>query len=290
MRTSRAAASRSVYARVAVITSANVPEPPAAASADRKSLRLYLDGLAARFETAAFLTDDPVQVPHRYTKQQDVEIAGFLAATFAWGQRPTIIAKTTELLALMDDDPHAWIVGHREADRARLERFVHRTFQPLDALYFVDRLQRHYRAHASLEDLFADGLPAGVEHVGPALRHFHDAFFDVDYAPQRTRKHVATPARKSSCKRLNMFLRWMVRPAAGGVDFGLWRRIAPRQLVVPLDLHVQRVARSLGLLTRKQADWQAALELTAALRALDPEDPARYDYALFGLGVLERYG
>lgn len=264
---------------------------PAAASADEKRLKGYLDGLVAEFETPAFVADDPICVPHAFTHAADVEIAGLIAATFAWGHRTTIIRKATEFVGLLDGAPHEFIVHHRERDRRRFERFAHRTFQPLDALYFVDRLQRHYRAHDSLEALFAPGLSAAAATVEGALRHFHDRFFDVDYAPRRTRKHVATPARNSSCKRLNMFLRWMVRPAAGGVDFGLWRGISPAQLVLPLDLHVQRVARSLGLIgPRRAADWRCALELTERLRHLDPADPGKYDFALFGLGVLERYG
>ncbi len=261
----------------------------AASTQQKKSLRLYLDELVTRFETPDFIHDDPISVPHRFSRKQDIEIAALFAATFAWGQRPTIIAKTNTLLELMDNDPYAFVVGHQESDRARFERFVHRTFQPIDALYFVDRLQRHYQQHASLETLFSEGIVAADEDVGNALRHFHDSFFDVDYAPQRTRKHVATPARKSSCKRLNMLLRWMVRPATRGVDFGLWQSIKTHQLVVPLDLHVQRVARSLGLLSQKPADWRAALELTENLRLLDVDDPGKYDFALFGLGIQERY-
>ena len=189
----------------------------------------------------------------------------------------------------MDDAPHDWIVNHSPADRERLADFAHRTFTGVDAAYFARRLQRHYRAHESLESLFTGGLDARADTVRGALEHFHKAFFDVADAPQRTRKHVATPARGSSCKRLNMYLRWMVRPSTGGVDFGLWRGIRPAQLVIPLDVHVRRQAMALGLLTRKQADWRAAVELTRALRRYDPEDPVKYDFALFGLGCLTEH-
>lgn len=244
-----------------------------------------LDALAARHETDAFLAADPVGIPHAYRAPADREIAAFFAATFAWGQRATVLAKTRDLLARLGESPHAWIVGHAPRDRAAFDDFAHRTFQPADARYFAARLQRHYRRHDSLESLFTPGVHPGDPDVRGALEHFHRAFFDAPEAPARTRKHVATPARGSSCKRLNMLLRWMVRPAARGVDFGLWRGISPAQLVIPLDVHVRRTAIAWGLLTRKQPDWRAAVELTAALRAFDPEDPVRYDFALFGAGV-----
>ena len=263
---------------------------PNAASRSRKNLHAYLNQLADRFECPGFITDDPIAIPHRFSRKQDIEIAAFLAAVFAWGQRTTIVAKTTTFLTLMGKSPYEFVVNHRERDRQPFESFAHRTFQPLDALYFLDRLQRHYREHDSLEDMFSRKLDPTADTTETALRGFHEAFFDVDYAPQRTRKHVATPARKSSCKRLNMLLRWMVRPSEGGVDFGLWTKIRPRQLVMPLDVHVQRMSANLGLLSRKQADWQAATELTAALREFDAADPTRYDFALFGLGIEERYG
>jgi uncharacterized protein (TIGR02757 family) len=261
-----------------------------AASTKQKKIRHYLDGLVQRFEQPSFIAVDPISVAHGFSRKQDIEIAGFIAASFAWGQRPTILAKSRAFLERMGESPYDFILNHKEKDRAVFESFVHRTFQPLDALYFLDRLQRHYRANESLETLFSDGLSNGDTDVGGALRHFHNSFFDVDYAPQRTRKHVATPDRKSSCKRLNMYLRWMVRPSAKGVDFGLWNKIDKAQLLLPLDLHVQRVSKSLGLLSRKQADWQAVQELTAEVRKFDATDPAKYDFALFGLGVLERYG
>ncbi len=250
-----------------------------------KNCELFLNELAERYETPDFIGVDPISIPHRYTNAADVEIAAFFAAIFAWGQRPTILAKSSEFLAHMGASPHEFIVEHGPDDRRAFDGFVHRTFQPTDAHYLLDRLQRHYREHESLESLFTAGRPLGAETVRPALERFHESVFDLADAPARTRKHVATPARASGCKRLNMFLRWMVRPAAKGVDFGLWRDIHPRQLIVPIDLHVRRVATEWGLLSRKQNDWQAAEELTAALRAFDAADPVRYDFALFGWGV-----
>lgn len=256
-----------------------------AAFLGKKISRARLEALAAHYEREAFVGPDPVSIPHRYSARADVEIAGFFAALFAWGQRPTILRKAADLLARMDDAPHDWIVNHAPSERAAFDDFVHRTFQPADARYLVARLQRHYREHDSLEILFTGGLEAAARDVRGALVHFHERFFDDPGAPRRTRKHVATPARGSSCKRLNMFLRWMVRPPAGGVDFGLWAGISPSQLVVPLDVHVQRTALAWGLLSRKQADWRAAAELTATLREYDADDPVKYDFALFGAGV-----
>ena len=213
---------------------------------------------------------------------------GFWVSMLAWGQRKTIINKANELIALMDGAPHDFIVNHEEKDRARFASFKHRTFQYTDTLYFLHFFQHYYRQHTSLEQAFSKYISTQAEHIGPALIGFHHDFFALQDAPQRTRKHIATPARKSSCKRLNMFLRWMVRKDQKGVDFGLWETIYPRQLLMPLDVHVDRVARQFGLLQRKQRDWQAVLELTDSLRAFDSEDPVKYDFALFGMGVLNK--
>ena len=267
------------------------PPPPranaaTAAALAHDGLRAHLDALAAAYETPAFIAADPVCIPHAYPDPRDREIAALVAAVFAWGQRPTILAKARDFLGRMGDSPYAFVTEHAPADRGAFGDFVHRTFQPADADYFLRRLQRHYRAHESLESLFADGARDGEEDVGPALRRFHERFFDDPAAPQRTRKHIATPARGSTCKRLCMLLRWMVRPAAGGVDFGLWHRLRPEQLVIPIDVHVRRQAEALGLLTRPQNDWRAAVELTGRLRAFDPADPVKYDFALFGEGAL----
>ena len=237
------------------------------------------------YNRPGFIPDDPISLPHAFPKLQDREIVAFWTSILAWGRRPTIIDKSTQLFELMGGEPHRFILEHRPEDRARFADWKHRTFTYADTDYFLTWLQWYYREHDSLEDAFARYLTPEDADLDPALRGFHDLFFSLPDAPQRTRKHVATPARKSRCKRLCMFLRWMVRQDDRGVDFGDWTRISPAQLCLPLDVHVERVARKLGLLHRKQADWEAVRELTANLRELDAEDPARYDFSLFGMGV-----
>ena len=239
-----------------------------------------LDAAWRRYEQPNFITPDPISLPHRFSARADIEISAFFAAVLAWGRRPTILAKTAELLTRMDNAPHQFITQHHDDDLRRLEGFCHRTFCDTDLLYFVYWLREWYTTHASLEDAFLDGATMRAR-----LESFHRRFFALPDAPARTRKHVSTPARGSACKRLNMLLRWLVRPATNGVDFGLWTRLAPAELIAPIDVHVERVARRLGLIQRPQLDWQTAEELTAALRTFDPLDPVKYDFALFGLGV-----
>ncbi len=241
---------------------------------------ILLDAAWRRYETPRFIALDPISLPHRFSQKADIEISALFAAVLAWGRRPTILAKTSELLARMDNAPHQFITQHEDADLRRLEGFCHRTFCDTDLLYFVQWLREWYARHDSLEDAFLDGKTTRERLVNFQLR-----FFDHPDAPPRTRKHISTPARGSACKRLNMLLRWLVRPATNGVDFGLWTRISPADLIIPIDVHVERVARHLGLLHRPQLDWQAAEALTANLRLLDPADPVKYDFALFGLGV-----
>lgn len=254
----------------------------------RKSpdLQRYLDELVDHYNRPAFIAKDPISIPHQFDRLQDIEIIGFWVAMLAWGQRVTIINNANRLIELMEGKPYDFIRRHNEADRQRFADFKHRTFQYTDTLYFLEFLQWFYQRHESLEEAFAMHLKPGSETVEPALRGFHELFFSLEYAPQRTRKHIATPARKSTCKRLNMFLRWMVRQDDRGVDFGLWKKIRPDQLLMPLDVHVDRVARRLGLIERKQTDWRTVLELTDRLRRFDAKDPVKYDFALFGLGVL----
>lgn len=231
------------------------------------------------FQRPSFIKEDPISIPLSYKKLQDVEITAFWSAMLAWGQRKTIINKSTELFALMGASPHDFIMNHEEKDRKRFENFKHRTFQYTDTLYFLEFLQWYYREQVSLEDAFLV-----YEDMNTCLTEFNKLFFHLEAAPKRTQKHIATPARKSTCKRLNMFLRWMVR--SGPVDFGLWKKIDTKHLMMPLDVHVERVARQLGLLKRKQRDWQAVEELTENLRAYDSADPVKYDFALFGIGVV----
>lgn len=250
-----------------------------------------LNTKADYYNRPSFIVKDPISIPHQFDNQQDIEIMGFWAAVLAWGQRPVILKKAAELIELMDGAPYDFVRNHDERDLVRFSTFKHRTFNATDTDYFLRFFQDYYQQHDSLEDAFlpADG-GATSETVQPHLEAFHDRFCCLPNFPERTRKHIASPARNSSCKRLLMFLRWMVRhdksnAVAGGVDFGLWTRIRPDQLVIPIDVHVGRVARVLGLLTRPQTDWRAALELTQTLRQIDSTDPVRYDFALFGLGV-----
>ncbi len=252
-------------------------------------LKQFLDEKVVQYNTPAFISDDPISLPHEFSKKQDIEIVGFWLAVLAWGQRKTIINKGRELIALMDGAPHDFMVNHTEKDREAFLPFKHRTFQAIDTLYFLEFLQHFYKRNESLETAFSQHITPTDTHVGKALEGFHDLFFSLPYAPKRTRKHIATPVRKSTCKRLNMFLRWMVRQDNKGVDFGIWKTIKPAQLLIPLDVHVDRVARKLNLVTRKQTDWKTVLELTEALRSLDPDDPVKYDFALFALGVVEKH-
>lgn len=233
----------------------------------------------------SFIVNDPISIPHLFSKKQDIEIAGFFAAVFAWGNRTTIINKSKELMELMNYKPYDFCLHHSSSDLKRMLNFKHRTFNSTDLLYFISFLNFHYTNHKSLETAFTmHGKTADKMLTG-----FHHYFFSLEHVPERTRKHIATPERKSSCKRLNMFLRWMVRKDNNGVDFGIWKNISPAELICPIDVHVARVARRLNILIRKQTDWEAALELTKYLRTLDSKDPVKYDFALFGLGVMEKF-
>lgn len=261
---------------------------------DADALKDFLDRKVEEYNKPSFIPADPVSVPHMFTKKQDREISGFFAAVFAWGNRTTIIRKCSELMRIMDDRPYDFILHHQEKDRKRFEGFCHRTFNDTDLLYFISFLQYHYKKYDSLEDAFAgaDMLkeePEGSERMERVLNYFYSYFFSLEDVPNRTRKHIAAPMKNSACKRLNMFLRWMVRNDKKGVDFGIWKKLKPADLICPLDLHVARVAKRFGLTDRPNSDWQSALMLTRRLREFDPEDPAKYDFALFALGVIERF-
>lgn len=249
------------------------------------NLKVFLDGKVEEYNQPAFIQSDPVSIPHLFSKKQDIEIAGFFAAVFAWGNRTTIINKSKELMQLMDMQPYEFCLNTDLERLKRLLNFKHRTFNPTDVLYFVDFLQHHYKHNNSLETAFTKW----GNNVEQMLIGFHHYFFSLEDAPARTRKHIATPEKKSNCKRLNMFLRWMVRNDNKGVDFGIWKKIKPSQLICPVDVHVARVAKRFNLLKRKQIDWQGAVELTDYLKKLDPQDPVKYDFALFGLGVIEKF-
>ena len=253
------------------------------------TLKDFLDKKVAQYNQPSFIKDDPISIPHLFWKKQDIEIAAFFAAIFSWGNRTTIINKSRELLQLMDNAPHQFCMDPGVTGLKKLMGFKHRTFNDTDLLYFVSFFQFHYSKYTSLESAFTRSLGKNDADTENALNGFYQYFFSLEDSPKRTHKHIASPQKNSTCKRLNMFLRWMVRNDNKGVDFGIWKSISPAQLICPIDLHVARVTKSFGLLNRNAVDWQAGLELTTQLRTLDPLDPVKYDFALFGLGAMEKY-
>jgi uncharacterized protein (TIGR02757 family) len=282
-----------------------------------ENLKSFLDAKVEQYNRREFIENDPIVIPHQFTLRQDVEIMGFFAAILAWGQRKTIISKCKELSSRMDNSPFEFITNHQPSDLKVMLGFKHRTFNDTDLLYFIHFFQQHYLKYNSLEeafipkafreefttDVFGNALDqtsspcfagelrnvASVADIETSLNYFRSYFTSLPDFPKRTVKHVTSPSQKSTCKRLNMFLRWMVRKDEKGVDFGIWNKIKPSQLICPCDVHVDRVARKLNLIQRKQTDWLTALELSNRLREFDPEDPVKYDFALFGLGVEERF-
>ena len=252
----------------------------------KDSLKAFLDEKVDYYNQPSFIESDPISIPHLFSRKQDIEISGLFAAVFAWGQRKTIINKCRELLEMMDYEPFDFILNHSEKELKVIETFKHRTFNATDALYFIHFLNYYYSENDSLEDLFV--VDDKKEPIENALINFHHTFFSLPDAPQRSRKHIPNPIRRSTCKRLNMYLRWMVRRDNSGVDFGIWEKINMKDLICPIDVHVDRVARRLSLIKRNQTDWQTALELTYNLRKLEPKDPVKYDFALFGLGIIEK--
>ncbi|MDX1418967.1 MAG: TIGR02757 family protein [Rubricoccaceae bacterium] len=245
-------------------------------------LQGYLDALVARYERRAFIAEDPIALPHAFDAPEDQEVIGLWAALLAWGRRSVLLKKLSELVERMGHRPHRFVRDFRPAHADRLAGFKHRTFQPADAVGLTLAMQAALDAYGSLGRLFAAHLPPDAPHIGPALQGFSDTLLTVGPGAPRT-KHLARPSTGSACKRLAMYARWMVRP--GPVDLGLWPDVSPALLVLPLDVHTSRQARRLGLLRRRQDDWRAVLELTEHLRRLSPDDPARYDFALFGLGA-----
>lgn len=247
----------------------------------------FLDAKVDQYNRQNFIENDPIVIPHQFVLKQDIEIMGFWAAILAWGQRITIINKSKELIRLMDGAPYDFIKNHQDVDLKRFIGFKHRTFNDTDTLYFIEFFKQHYQHSGTLESAFCPSNNPSWNGE-QALNHFRKTFFSIDEFPKRTLKHVSSPLQKSTCKRLNMFLRWMVRSDDQGVDFGLWKRLKPASLICPCDVHVDRVARRLGLISRKQTDWQTALELTQRLSEFDATDPVKYDFALFGLGIEEK--
>jgi len=246
-------------------------------------LKEFLDEKADQYNSLRFIELDPIFIPHQYSLKEDIEIAGFIAATLAWGVRKSIITNGTKLLKLMDNAPYDFVLNHSKHDLSSFSKFAHRTFNGIDAAYFITSLHNIYRNHNGLGSLFEKKYQTENNNLSRTLVAFYEVFFELPH-PIRTRKHVANPAQGSAAKRLNMYLRWMVRKDKRGVDFGLWD-ISPALLSCPLDVHSGRIARQLNLLKRNQNDWKAVEELDASLRLIDPADPVKYDFALFGLGA-----
>lgn len=250
-----------------------------------KELTEFLNEKAEYYETLNFIESDPIQIPHLFSKKEDIEIAGFLASTIAWGQRPTIIKNATFLVEQMDMAPYDFIQNFTDSDLDGFSNFKHRTFNFDDLKHFFYALKNIYKIHEGLEGAFSQ-YP---EDMRLNISKFKELFFAIDHLP-RTQKHVSDPVKGSAAKRLNMYLRWMVRPNTKGVDFGIWNKLQPKDLYLPLDVHTGNVSKKLGILKRKQSDWKALEEIMNTLRKLDPNDPVKYDFALFGLGVFEGFG
>ena len=243
----------------------------------------FLEAKHELYNRPGFIEDDPVSIPHKFTKKEDIEISGFLTATIAWGNRKMILRNANRLMEMMDNAPFDFVLNFSESDLKPFESFVHRTFNGTDCIYFLKALKYIYTGKDGMEALFT-----GNEDMKELIFRFRTAFFEPEH-PGRTEKHVANPVKGSSAKRINMFLRWMVRDDGRGVDFGIWKSIKPSQLYCPLDVHSGNIARRIGLLTRKQNDWKAVAELTENLRKFDKDDPVKYDFSLFGLGVNEKF-
>ena len=253
---------------------------------NKNELKDFLDSKVVQYNNPKFIESDPIQIPHQFSIKEDIEIAGFLTATIAWGNRKSIINNAKRLMEFLDNSPFDFVMNHTETDLEKLHPFVHRTFNSDDSMQFIKCLRNIYTSHNGLETVFAKH--AKKESLQTSISKFKTVFFEVEHL-QRTQKHVSDPLKNSAAKRINMFLRWMVRNDKTGVDFGIWNSLSPAQLSCPLDVHSGNVARKLGLLTRKQNDAKALLELDMALRNLDANDPVKYDFALFGLGVFEGF-
>jgi uncharacterized protein (TIGR02757 family) len=250
-----------------------------------RELGEFLEEKYRQYDQASFIESDPVSIPHLFSKKEDIEIAAFIAAILSWGSRKSIIGAARKLMLLMDDDPHDFLVHASEAEMERFGKFYYRTFNATDCLFFLEALGNLYRHHGGLEGAFGRLSQAGARET---IGRFRETFLLVPHA-SRSEKHLPDPRKGSPAKRINLFLRWMIRWDQKGVDFGIWKNFRPADLVCPLDIHSGRVARKLGLLTRKENDWKAAVELTEILRGFDPSDPVKYDFALFGLGIFEKF-
>jgi len=252
----------------------------------KAELKEFLDEKVILYNNPKFIGSDPIQIPHLFSKKEDIEIAGFLTAIISWGNRTMIIRNSNKMMELLDNSPHDFILNHQEQDLKSLEGFVHRTFNSIDFQQFIKSLQHIYVAYGGLEQALS--IKDHSKTYQTTITNFKSLFFEVEHHP-RTQKHISDPLKNSAAKRINMFLRWMVRNDKAGVDFGLWNTHNPAHLSCPLDVHSGNVARKLKLLLRKQNDWKAVAELDNNLRKLDSTDPVKYDFALFGLGVFERF-
>lgn len=252
----------------------------------KQELKDFLDSKVQLYNHPRFIESDPIQIPHLFSKKEDIEIAGFLTATISWGNRKSIIKNAQYMMELLDQSPHDFVLNHAPSDLKKLDSFVHRTFNNDDFIQFIKSLRHIYEKHHGLETLFFQNLEKAS--TQRAIHEFKKVFFEMEHL-SRTQKHISDPLKNSAAKRINMFLRWMVRNDSNGVDFGIWKSISPSQLSCPLDVHSGNVARSLGLLSRKQNDAKALSELDNNLRKLDKTDPVKYDFALFGLGVFEGF-
>jgi len=251
-----------------------------------EELKQFLDAKVQQYNTTEFLENDPIQIPHLFSKKEDIEIAAFLTSAIAWGNRKSIIKSAKRIVALMDHAPYDFVMTHQPQDLSVFEGFVHRTFNSIDAKQFIKSLRYIYSKHGGMETLFSQNKKDG--RLQYAIHKFKIVFFEIEH-PERTKKHISDPMKNSAAKRINMFLRWMIRPNDSGVDFGLWKTLSPSLLSCPLDVHSGRVARKLGLLSRTQNDAKALVELDQNLRRFDAKDPVKYDFALFGLGVFENF-
>ncbi len=248
------------------------------------NIKEFLDEKYNLYNRPSFIETDPIHVPHQFSKPEDIEIAAFLSATIAWGNRKMIIKNAKKLISLLDNSPHDFIINSNDSDLGQIKDFKHRTFNGEDLAFFLKSLQNIYKNHGGLRSIFENNFVDAKT----SLSRFREVFFSIEY-PDRTQKHVPNVLKKSAAKRLNMFLMWMVRKDNRGVHFGLWNKIPQSELKLPLDVHTANVGRKLGLLERKQNDWQAVEEITDSLRGFDAEDPIKYDFALFGLGVFEKF-
>ena len=251
-----------------------------------QELKEFLDEKVLEYNQPKFIESDPIQIPHQFSLKEDIEISGFLTSTIAWGNRKMIIRNANRMMELLENSPSDFVMNHSEKELNFLESFVHRTFNSIDFIHFIKSLNNIYKNHGGLESVFSQF--ENDSDNKQTIHHFKKIFFDIPHQ-QRTQKHVADPMKGSASKRINMYLRWMVRNDNTGVDFGIWKQIPKSKLSCPLDVHSGNVARKLGLLKRKQNDWKALEELDFNLRKLDPIDPVKYDFALFGLGIFEKF-